>query len=95
LSLAAPALAASGGLPAEVSNFGDEYPFSVAVEAALAVKDVLAMNRDHYEGDDCSTRAKKEKKKKKRRKRHATSCNDCAFWDRFCVPSKKNSHFSS
>jgi hypothetical protein len=65
LSLAAPALAASGGLPAEVSNFGDEYPFSVAVEAALAVKDVLAMNRDHYEGDDCSTRAKKEKKKKK------------------------------
>jgi hypothetical protein len=49
-SLAAPKLAASGGLPAEVSTFADEYPFAVPVETKLTAKDVLAMHRDHYEG---------------------------------------------
>mmetsp|Transcript_3107 Transcript_3107/g.6608 ORF Transcript_3107/g.6608 Transcript_3107/m.6608 type:complete len:693 (-) Transcript_3107:240-2318(-) len=46
--LAAPSL--SSQLPAECSTFGDEYPFSVPVDKALKVADVIAMNRDHYEG---------------------------------------------
>jgi dipeptidase len=50
LTLAAPSLASS--IPAECSMFADEYPFSVPVDKALTVAEVVAMTRDHYEGTD-------------------------------------------
>ena len=46
MDLAAPSLQ----LPSATTTFADDYPFSAPVDAPLAVADILAMNRDHYEG---------------------------------------------
>ena len=48
-SLAAPAFSASH-LPADCSTLADEYPFSVRAERPLSPADLVAMQRDHYEG---------------------------------------------
>jgi hypothetical protein len=48
MTLAAPSLA--DALPAKTTTFADDYPFSVPVDAPLQVRDILVMNRDHYEG---------------------------------------------
>ena len=45
-SLAAPSLA----LPAETDVWGSDYPFSVAPDGPVDVRDVLGWLRDHYEG---------------------------------------------
>ena len=45
-SLAAPSLA----LPAETDVWGSDYPFSVAPDGPIDVRDVLGWLRDHYEG---------------------------------------------
>jgi dipeptidase len=45
-SLVAPSL----NLSRDVNFFGDGLPFSVAAERPLTVADMMAINRDHYEG---------------------------------------------
>ena len=47
LSLAAPSL----NLPAVTNVWGDDYPFSVKVEGTLlSARDVMNMQRDHFQG---------------------------------------------
>lgn len=46
LSQVAPSL----NLPAVTDSYGDDYPFSVKAESVLTPEDLMAFNRDHYEG---------------------------------------------
>ncbi|KAJ1449578.1 peptidase family C69-domain-containing protein [Pelagophyceae sp. CCMP2097] len=50
MSLAAPVAIAARVAEHSRDYLGGELPFSVAVEKPLAVRDILAMQRDHYEG---------------------------------------------
>jgi len=51
LSLACP----SCNFPGDTDAWGNDYPFSVKVDKKLTVHDIIAMNRDHYEGTKYST----------------------------------------
>ena len=44
--VAAPSL----GLPGDTDAFANDYPFSVPVDKKMTVEDIMALNRDHYEG---------------------------------------------
>ena len=46
LSQVAPSL----NLPGETDAYGNDYPFSVKAERVLYPADLMALNRDHYEG---------------------------------------------
>jgi dipeptidase len=46
LSQVAPSL----NLPSVTDGYGDDYPFSVKAERVLTPEDLMAFNRDHYEG---------------------------------------------
>jgi dipeptidase len=37
-------------LPADTNSYADDYPFSVPVARPLSAADIMALNRDHYEG---------------------------------------------
>ena len=45
-NIAAPSIS----LPPFTTMYGDDYPFSVKVDAPLTAGDVIQMQRDHYEG---------------------------------------------
>ena len=46
LSQVAPSL----NLPGNTGDYGDDYPFSVKAERVLTPEDLIAFNRDHFEG---------------------------------------------
>jgi dipeptidase len=45
----------SSNLPGETNTLGDDYPFSVKADEPMTPQDIIALNRDHFEGTPYDT----------------------------------------